>query len=379
MNITESFIVLSFAAALIGCSNSNNNAAEQAEQKNPAKETSWHIEKHCDMPDIESGYGQGVSACYAATTDDALYIAGGCNFPDTPAAEGGAKVYYKGIYRMKTDGNSAWEKTGELPWASAYGVTLQHGDKWYIIGGMNSTGATNTAYCIDLESNGITTLPALPCTIDNAAGAISGTTIYVTGGNADGQASNRTFALEIGGKEWKELPSMPSPARVQPVCAATDKHLYVWGGFTPGTAEMAAVHTDGVRYSFSSGNWEKLGNITADGDTITLSGGFAIAACGNSIIAAGGVDKKIFFDAMTGTYSLTSKEEYMHYPAEWYKFNSRLMQYDTEKGQWNIIADDRCFSRAGAVLVKQGEKIFQIGGELKPGIRTPGIFTITEK
>jgi cyclically-permuted mutarotase family protein len=277
---------------------------------------------------------------------------------------------------MKTDGNSAWEKTGELPWTSAYGVTLQHGDKWYIIGGMNSTGATSTAYCIDLESNGITNLPALPCTIDNAAGAISGTTIYVTGGNADGQASNRTFALEIGGKEWKELPSMPSPARVQPVCAATDKHLYVWGGFTPGTAEMAAVHTDGVRYSFSSGNWEKLGNITADGDTITLSGGFAIAACGNSIIAAGGVDKDIFLDAISGRYDLVRKEDYMYKPASWYRFNNELLRFDATSGAWSTIATDSTFARAGAQIVNGGNALYQIGGELKPGIRTPGIYRI---
>lgn len=370
-------MILSVAAALTGCSNSNNTAGQAVAGKEPAS-TTFKIEKAGEMPDIEKGYGLGVSACYAAATDTTLFIAGGCNFPDTPAADGGSKIYYKGIYRTATAKPFAWEKIAELPAESAYGVTLQNGNKWYIIGGMNSNGALSTAYCIDIAEGAITPLPQLPVTVDNAAGAIAGNTLYITGGNADGKASNRTFSLEAGSSQWRELPAMPSAPRVQPVCAATAGHLYVWGGFTPGTKESAAVHCDGVRYSLATGEWEKLGNITAGEDTITLSGGFAAAAGNGTIIAAGGVDKDIFLDAITGTWSITSKEEYMHHPTEWYKFNSRLMLYDAAGGKWSVVAEESDLSRAGAVLAVQGERIFQIGGELKPGIRTPGIFVIAK-
>ena len=43
------------------------------------------------MPEAENGYSLGVSACYAATSNGCLLLAGGCNFPDIPAAEGGKK------------------------------------------------------------------------------------------------------------------------------------------------------------------------------------------------------------------------------------------------------------------------------------------------
>ena len=50
--------------------------------------------------------GQGVSGAFAGIVrypsfDDKkpfLVVAGGCNFPDTPAAEGGQKVFYTDIY-----------------------------------------------------------------------------------------------------------------------------------------------------------------------------------------------------------------------------------------------------------------------------------------
>ena len=40
---------------------------------------------------------KGVSAPFAGFIGDWLVVAGGCNFPDIPASEGGKKVYYPGI------------------------------------------------------------------------------------------------------------------------------------------------------------------------------------------------------------------------------------------------------------------------------------------
>jgi sialate O-acetylesterase len=89
------------------------------------------------MPEAENGYSLGVSACYAATNNGCLLLAGGCNFPDTPAAEGGKKRYYKGIYLTTGNSTLQWKKVGELPEASAYGVSLQYGNNLIIAGGMN--------------------------------------------------------------------------------------------------------------------------------------------------------------------------------------------------------------------------------------------------
>ena len=85
--IIKGILTLPVAAALAGCCNSN--VGTQPAQEETAE---YVTEKAYDVPAFEKGYEHGVSAMYTATTDDALYIAGGCNFPDVPAAEGGNKI-----------------------------------------------------------------------------------------------------------------------------------------------------------------------------------------------------------------------------------------------------------------------------------------------
>ena len=50
------------------------------------------LEKMQGFPTEDAGFLKGVSALYAGVIDGNLLIAGGCNFPDTPAADGGKKV-----------------------------------------------------------------------------------------------------------------------------------------------------------------------------------------------------------------------------------------------------------------------------------------------
>ena len=45
------------------------------------------LEKMQGFPTEDAGFLKGVSALYAGVIDGNLLIAGGCNFPDTPAAE----------------------------------------------------------------------------------------------------------------------------------------------------------------------------------------------------------------------------------------------------------------------------------------------------
>lgn len=53
------------------------------------------------FPHDEAGMEKGVSACYAGHIGSTLIMAGGCNFPDKPVAEGGTKRYYRGIYAAR--------------------------------------------------------------------------------------------------------------------------------------------------------------------------------------------------------------------------------------------------------------------------------------
>ena len=66
-------------------------------------------------------------------------------------------------------------------------------------------------------------------------------------------------------------------------------------------------------------------------------------------------------------------KEYMHYPVEWYKFNTFLLQYNTFTKEWTELGDYEQLARAGAGAVLKGDSLIIVNGELKPGIRTPQV------
>src|SRR5574344_1795645 len=85
-----------------------------------------HFQHMRGFPNQERGYEKGVSACYAGCIDGYLIMAGGCNFPDTPVAQGGKKKYYRGIYAAKISSDTIlqWKRVGNLPEESAYVVAI---------------------------------------------------------------------------------------------------------------------------------------------------------------------------------------------------------------------------------------------------------------
>ncbi len=87
------------------------------------------MERIKGFPVSEKGIEKGVSACFAGIVDDYLIMAGGCNFPDVPAADGGKKKFYQGIYAAKistTADSLDWQLIGKLPEPCAYGVSVSY-------------------------------------------------------------------------------------------------------------------------------------------------------------------------------------------------------------------------------------------------------------
>ena len=99
------------------------------------------LEKMQGFPTEDAGFLKGVSALYAGVIDGNLLIAGGCNFPDTPAADGGKKVFYPDVYITSLSHDTAfeWKKIGQLPQAAAYGVTISTEKGLICVGGTTAT------------------------------------------------------------------------------------------------------------------------------------------------------------------------------------------------------------------------------------------------
>ncbi len=344
------------------------------------------------FPSAEPGYSLGVSACYAGRIGDYIIMAGGCNFPEA----GKPKKYYAGIYAARIDSSALqWRLVGRLPEPAAYGGTAQSGDSLLLIGGNNSQHSLRSVYSIhlsDLQAGAeIRRLADLPRAVDNMAVAQTATGVFAVGGNQDGKPSASVLYLPLGkpvptavdaenvpcsSSPWQELTAVPGKPRVQPVAAAHDNKVYVWGGFFA-DGENSVVYTDGYSFDVNTVEWERIAAPrSAEGEEMTLAGGIAWTE-NNRVFATGGVNKVIFLDAISGRYQCVGQEDYLKQPIGWYRFSGSLYEYDTMANNWIATTfSSPSLARAGAQAVPTSMGTFYIGGELKPALRTPQIVII---
>ena len=335
------------------------------------------------FPCDEDGIAKGVSACYAGILDGQLVMAGGCNFPGLPPRMGGAKKFYDGIYCASLSGDNAlvWRRIGNLPAPAAYGVSVTTPEGVVCIGGNNAEGQLDTVFCINIKEGSavIEPLPSLPAGIDNFTGAFAGRRIFVSGGSYAGKADRKALFLDLDelGKGWQALPDFPGPRRTQPVSAAFEKdgvyEFYIWGGFAGATdGDPVTLSVDGLKYSSETGEWIPVaGPRDAEGIEVSLGGGAAAVLGDGKVVATGGVDKDVFYNAL-----IKLPEGYFEHDPSWYRFGKNILVYDTASDSWSVAANTPETARAGAVLVGDGRTFVNICGELMPGVRSPQLTRI---
>lgn len=336
------------------------------------------VEKMEGFPSPDTCFVKGVSALYAGICEGQLLMAGGCNFPNVPVADGGKKVFYDGIFAASLTGSTQlqWKQVGQLPEASAYGVTVAAEGSLICVGGNTATRSLSDVYRLSLQEGAVQmdSLPSLPVTIDNMAGAVLDNVLYIVGGNVNGIPASSVYSLNLTNLDegWKEEASVPGHPRVQPVCAAQGGKLYVWGGFsTAGEGREATLSVDGYAYTPATKEWKQVATpVDETGTAVSLGGGVALPLGEDAILCAGGVNKDIFLQALQGIHK---GKEYLSRPVEWYQFNRKLLKYDVKNDRWTCLGDYEQGARAGAAMVSDGSSYYIINGELKPGIRTKDI------
>lgn len=297
--------------------------------------------------------GIGLSGLYAGEIDGTLYVAGGCNFPDKPVTEGGKKVFYSDVWKL-SDGN--WTLAGQLPEPSAYGAYVATAEGLMILGGANDEGSMDSAWM--LTADGVTRLPALPRPLEQAAWCSYDGAIYLAGGMSCGTPSLEVFRLKDG--QWTVAATLPRPL-VQGIACADEGRLNVFGGFDPVAKEAVK---GGYAISLADGSISEL-----DAD-VTFVGSAALDG-----LACGGCDADVFTHAL----NLPAEEvrEYQLQPVEYYNFRGQLLEY-TLNG-WAPVTAHPALARAGAALAEYQGGHVSVGGELKPGIRTPEVWMIKSK
>lgn len=350
------------------------------------------------LPSLSFSPSQGVSAPFAGNfADGSMVVAGGCNFPDKPATEGGAKVFYSDVYRLNApfDENSEWRVIGNLPKAVAYGASVTTDEGVVCIGGTDGKNSLPNVWLLRMVADSllIDTLPSLPIGVDNATAAYGDGYMYVAGGQCNASPISKAFRMALpGGKIWEQLPDFVGNVRLQPVSAMCDGKFYLMGGFVPASAaKKGEVNTSGVVYDATTNSWRETAALSIDGDNpVALVGSVgAVAKNGKNLFFMGGVNGSRFEDAINrSVYIDEAKEngnedeiarlqkeaaEYMFHKPSWYKFNPYIWLYDVENNSWSCVGRNAAFARAGAALVKAGEGWAVINGETMPGIRSADV------
>ena len=322
---------------------------------------------------------KGVSAPFAGCIGNWILVGGGCNFPDTPAAEGGKKVFYNDMYAINTAREELqWSLKTDFTLPVAYGASVTTEKGLICIGGVNGTQMVKEVYQVGIDTQQeqitVTELPSLPEGIDNASATYVGRKIYITGGNQE-NGGNALYSLNMDADtEWTKLTDYPGPQRIQPVLLGSDDELFLFGGFTTetktgeeGTTKEGIISSNYIVYSIKDNTWSEPYPIPSmeDGSTRALVGHSGVRV-GNHLILAGGVNFQIFKAAIEGK----APADYMTRPEAWYQFSDELLMYNLQTKEWSHVPHVEGFNKAGGCLLHHNGSLYMVCGETKPGIRT---------
>ena len=344
---------------------------------------------------------QGLSASFAGVVNGRVLVAGGCNFAETPAAEGGRKIFYNAAFLLEDDGS--WRQVGELPVACAYGMSVTVDDGVVCIGGTDGGQALSAVFLLQTDGQNqlkVKKLPALPAGVEQgAAGYDAKGYIYVAGGKVAGKSSTAAWRLKYpGGTRWEALPPMPGRGRIQPAGVvqngSTGPLFLVLGGYDEAAgAQAACVHENGVVYDPRTNAWKTTAPIAPDGRPMAIVGATAVTSGYSHVVCFGGVNREIFLDAITRPARLAAAQEqgdtalvarleqeqaaYLLHPETWYQFNDELLIYHTITDTWVTESRSPKLARAGAAVVRCGNRWVVVNGESKPGIRSTDVTAVS--
>ena len=375
-------------------------------------------------PQLDSAYAKGVSGHIVGELSmGRLVMAGGCNFPDRPAREGGAKRYYSEIYTADylspmydaceskaSELDLGWRLIGHLPQPTAYAAFQRYDDKLIVTGGQSAAGDLRDAYMIQLSDSlgvEIAPLPSLPEPRSGMASALIGNVLYLIGGRVNGKLSNTVLSLDLSSpqKEWREETSYPHSPFLKLVAmtnqdesdtSSSVPYLELMGSFTGVDEPDQRVQADVtyMTYTPQTKQWQTY-KIAPD-DPIAAHGFGGGYASGHSGSFSGGVRADLFVTALQrekdlkaakakGNHRLLKKLQaeqraYLSHDPAWYGFCSEWYSFDKSSGRGEAKSGFRFDGRADAVYLDRSSSMMDgmlIGGETMPGVRTPRIVIFT--
>lgn len=320
----------------------------------------------------------GVAGMIAGMNHGYIIAGGGANFPHGGPATGGAKVTYADVYVMKANEKGLTETDHQvLPFPAAYGASVTTENGVYYIGGSPDNAAAKKITRFTCDKQGTLHYEeagTLPFAFQNGIAAHKGTTLYLGLGKQDGQLSRKFYAYDLTTGKITPLADFPGEAREQSVAEMLGNTLCVFSGGS------SMAYTDGYGYDLTTHTWHKLANVAVKGQEISLLGARAIRLNDEEMLVIGGFNKEIYDDAVAHLSTLKGddlaayKTAYFGKESTDFHWNRQVLVYNARHDAWRSAGEIPFAAPCGEGLVKLGDKLISLNGEIKPGVRSNRIY-----
>lgn len=323
---------------------------------------------------------KGTAGMLSGISNGYVVVGGGANFPEDGPALGGAKKSYPDIYVLKQeDGQLVEVNHTTLDREISYGVSITTDDGIYYVGGSTAEGKGNQVLLVKADDAGeitVDTVGELPFTFSDGFAALKDQVLYVGAGKMDGQATNRVVSLDLKTKKTTELAAMPNEAtRTQCVSQLLGDSIYVFSG-----GDQVA-YTDGYRYSIEENKWEQVSDVQIGNEKISLLGANSVKLNEHSMLVVGGFNKEVYDNAVAQMAELKDealqqfKLNYFGADPSELQWNRKVLVYDADADTWTSIGEVPFDAPCGEALLLDGDRIYSINGEIKPGTRTKHMYS----
>ncbi|MDP1590206.1 MAG: hypothetical protein Q8M07_20805 [Prosthecobacter sp.] len=330
------------------------------------------------MPDLPGK--EGFAGSFAGVYEGSLLVAGGTNFPDKMPWDGGTKVWYDTAFWFD-ESKAEWRILGTLSKPKGYGVSISTSGGVILIGGGNAT-----EHFRDVLRLPIRTYALLPKPCAFMAGCMLDDVIYIAGGIETPTATNamNTFwslDLKEPNAKWQELPPCPGKPRILACMAAANGavHLFSGAALKPGpdgkperewlndawsytppsrSGERQLADSEG-RLTSSSTGWQKL----PDMPRVAVAAPNPAPVVDDKILIIGGDDGALV--------NFEPKSKHPGFPRD-------VLAFDLKSQSWSR-AGEVPFSLVTTNAVLWNDQIVIPGGEARPGVRSPQVWSANKK
>ena len=357
---------------------------------------------------------KGLNGSFSGIHNDVMIVAGGANFPATPAWKGGPKKWYDSIYVLERSGEG-WNWIDQidtkLDRPLAYGASIATKEGLLCIGGDNSDGIYSEVFLLSWDAKDRKLikedLEPLPFALSGMGIGQVDDLIYLVGGKLSSArpVSNTFLSFNLTGQlgrpqfTWKQLDDFPGESRVQPVVVGqSNGHqncLYVFSGLhvKPGSDDPYRMLSDVLQFDPHKQKWTEKEQVPSN-DTPGLDNGYiaaapAVAVGGSHILifgGAGGINqhlserskligrieqiKKDSSAVQDASKVIDSLQSLSNSLLEVTRFTPTTWSYHTITDTWTTKGLMPFDSQVVTNAFYWKNDIVLAGGELKPGVRS---------